>query len=83
MLTGVELELLLDLAGAAVPDNGGLVHGARQQQVALLVPLQREDGPSVVVQRVLQLACAPRASCIVTSPAYPLHARGVKLDVNN
>ena len=84
MLTGVELELLLDLAGAAVPDDGGLVHGARQQQVALLVPLEREDGPSVVVQRVLQLACAPRTSCTaVTSPTDSPHAKGVKLGLNS
>ncbi len=56
--TCVELELLLDLAGAAIPDDGGLVHGARQQQVALPVPLEGEDGAPVVVQRVLQLPCA-------------------------
>ena len=62
VLTCVELELLLDLAGAAVPDDGGLVHGARQQQVALAVPLEGEDGPPVVVQRVLQLPCARTAS---------------------
>ena len=55
----MELELLLDLARSAVPDDGRLVHAAAQQQVALAVPLEREDGPLVVVQRVLELACAP------------------------
>ena len=55
--TRVEFKLLLDEAASAVPDDGGLVHGAGEQQVALLVPLEREDGPLVSTQHVFQLPC--------------------------
>lgn len=54
------LKLLLDESGGSVPDDGCLVHRARQQQVALLVPLQREDGTLVRAQNVFQLPCTLR-----------------------
>lgn len=55
--TRVELKLLLDLARPAVPDDGRFVDAATQQQVAALVPLEREDRALVRVQDLLQLAC--------------------------
>ena len=51
------LELLFDLPSGAVPDDGRLVDAAAEQQVALPVPLEREDGPLVGAQHVLQLPC--------------------------
>lgn len=61
--TCMVLELLLHAAGGHVPDNRSLVDGAAEQQVALLVPLEREDGPAVPVQHGLQLACARPDAC--------------------
>ncbi len=49
----MELDLLLDLASLAIPDDGGLVDGATKQQVALAVPLQAEDGALVRHEHLL------------------------------
>lgn len=58
----MKLELLLDLAGAPIPDDRCFVNAARQQEVAALVPLQREDGTLVRIQDLLQLACGHKIS---------------------
>lgn len=62
--TCVVRELLLDLARLDVPDDGRLVHAPAQQVVALLVPLEREDGAAVLAQRLLQLACAATRNAV-------------------
>mmetsp|Transcript_2383 Transcript_2383/g.6001 ORF Transcript_2383/g.6001 Transcript_2383/m.6001 type:complete len:290 (+) Transcript_2383:955-1824(+) len=65
----VEGKDLLGLPRLGVPHDGALVHTAAQQQVALAVPLERKDGPAVLVQRLPQLAVlAPDARQAVVRP---------------
>lgn len=64
--TLVVVQHLLRLARLHVPHNDLLVHAAAQQHVALLVPLQRKHGPRMLVQRLLQLACAGARVCART-----------------
>ena len=61
------LKLLFDLPRGAVPDDGRLVDAAAEEQLALPVPLEREDGPLVRAQHVLQLPCAGIHTCNVGS----------------
>ena len=57
-LTDVELELLDELAVACVPDDGGMVHAAGDQQITFVVPLETEDGALVACQRPFQVPCS-------------------------
>ena len=53
--TGVEGERLLANAGGDLPDNGGAVDAAGDEQIARAVPLEREHRPAVARQPILQV----------------------------
>lgn len=56
MLTCVEVKDLTHIARLGIPHDRGLVHTAAEQQVSLLVPLERKDRALVFVQRLFELA---------------------------
>lgn len=51
----MERELLPRAARRGVPDYRGLVHASRQDQRALLVPLEREDRPFTMLSITTQI----------------------------
>ena len=68
--TCVKFKLLFDFPSAPVPDNGSFVHRTREQQVALLIPLEGENGPLVICQRMPQLACTQPIPSIISRTTH-------------